>query len=196
MKRVLRNPAIVLIHPNASSIRLRMRWLWPYLRCRVVRPSMAEKRALRATCGRTFIVRSSSTKSAVSYPLSAPSVIAHGRSANGSIISTAANRSAWPDTSVSRASTIRPERFSISPVADEAELRLHAGTLAIEHRLRVGRGAVRLVRALFTLELDRRVAPATGVVRRRIVGTVPRLEGLHGRPRFDQRAVDAEMLTG
>jgi hypothetical protein len=32
----------------------------------VSRPSMAEKRALRATCGRTFIVRSSSTKSAAS----------------------------------------------------------------------------------------------------------------------------------
>src|SRR5512132_265544 len=87
-------------------------------------------------------------------------------------------------------------RHPDSPIAHEAELRLHAGTLAIEHRLRVGRGAVRLVRALFTLEIDRRVAPATGVVRRRIVGTVPRLEGLHGRPRFDQRAVDAEMLTG
>ena len=50
-------------------------------------------------------------------------------------------------------------------MADEAELRLHAGTLAIEHRFRVGREAVHLVRALLALEIDRRVAPATGVVR-------------------------------
>ena len=37
------------------------------------------------------------------------------RSANGSIMFKAANRSAWPETRVSRVSTIRPERFSIRP---------------------------------------------------------------------------------
>jgi hypothetical protein len=51
----------------------------------------------------------------------APSVIAIGRSAKCRIMSSAANRSAWPETRVSLASVlglgpgIRPERFSISP---------------------------------------------------------------------------------
>lgn len=65
---VLRRPATVLIPPNASSIRLRMRWLAAYPAWRVVRPSIAERRplVLRATCGRTLSSRSFSTKSAAS----------------------------------------------------------------------------------------------------------------------------------
>ncbi len=103
-----RMPPTLFIQPNASSIRLRMRWLATSPAWRVVRPSMAERPnrrvvfwaelarghaerslvgwAAEGTCGRTFIERSSFTKSAASYPLSAPSVTATGRSARGSII--------------------------------------------------------------------------------------------------------------
>jgi hypothetical protein len=71
-------------------------------------------RQVLATCGRTSIERSSLTKSATSYSLSAPSVNAIGRSARGSIIARAAMRSAWPFAAVRQVSTTRPERFSIS----------------------------------------------------------------------------------
>ncbi len=64
-------PPIVFIQPKASSIRLRMRWLAPYPGWRVVRRSRADPRRRRATCGRTFIERSSFTKSDVS-PGSSP----------------------------------------------------------------------------------------------------------------------------
>src|SRR4051812_43572376 len=44
-------------------------------------------------------------------------------------------------------------------VADEAELRLHAGSLAIEPGLGVGRALVALVRALRALEVDLEMRP-------------------------------------
>src|SRR4029077_6790896 len=60
------------------------------------------------------IERSSLTKSSGSYALSPPSVIGRGRSARGSIMCSAAIRSAWPLASVRQASTTRPLRFSIN----------------------------------------------------------------------------------
>src|SRR4051794_5534485 len=44
-------------------------------------------------------------------------------------------------------------------MADEAELRLHAGSLAVEPGLGIGRALVRVVRALLALETDLPVAP-------------------------------------
>jgi biotin/methionine sulfoxide reductase len=58
-------------------------------------PSMAERRLkFWAICGVTLMSRNSLTKSAASNPLSPPRVIASGLSARGSIISSAASRSA------------------------------------------------------------------------------------------------------
>jgi hypothetical protein len=53
---------------------------------------MAESLAFAATCGVTFMERSSLTKSSVSKPLSAPTVIRHGLSARGSNMASAAHR--------------------------------------------------------------------------------------------------------
>src|SRR3954467_9480460 len=79
-------------------------------------------------------------------------------------------------------------------VADEAELRLHAGSLAIEPGLGVGRALVALVRALRALEVDLEIAPAT---RGRIIGVRLSLgsEALHRDPRLDERTIDAEVLA-
>src|SRR5215213_5865894 len=44
-------------------------------------------------------------------------------------------------------------------VADEAELRLHAGSLAVEPGLGVGRALVGLIRALLALEVDLEMRP-------------------------------------
>ena len=52
------------------------------------------------------------------------------------------------------------------PVADIAELRLHARPLAIEQRLGIGGRAMRRVRAPLALEVDLRVAPARSARRR------------------------------
>jgi hypothetical protein len=67
-----------------------------------------------ATCGLTALSRSAITKSALSYPLSAPSVTGCGGVASGSISASAARRSVWPEAVVVTAPTIRPLRFSIS----------------------------------------------------------------------------------
>lgn len=55
-------------------------------------------------------------------------------------------------------------------------------------------GCMRLVGTLFAMEVCFRVA--TTAIRRRFVRTVLRLEALHPRPGFDQRAIDREMVCG
>ena len=47
------------------------------------------------------------------------------------------------------------------PMADEAELRLHSRSLAVQSGVRVGRAAMRLVGALLAAKIDRCIAPAT-----------------------------------
>src|SRR3954451_18020803 len=71
-------PPTSLIQPFASSIRLRMIWLTRYPAWRVDRPSMFDPRyALMfcATCGVTPAARLLATNAAVSYALSAPTVL-------------------------------------------------------------------------------------------------------------------------
>jgi hypothetical protein len=76
-------PALPLLQPKISSMRLRMTWLILYPAWRVVRRSIAVLRVLPdfvawpliAMCGVTFRLCSSFTKSHVSKPLSPPSVI-------------------------------------------------------------------------------------------------------------------------
>src|SRR5215213_2870690 len=79
-------------------------------------------------------------------------------------------------------------------VADEAELRLHAGSLAVEPGLGVGRALVGLIRALLALEVDLEIAPAT---RGRIIGIPLSLgsEALHRGPRLDESTIDAEVFA-
>src|ERR1700737_2561202 len=74
---------------------------------------MAERRLVLfcATCSTQPRRRQPATKSAVSYPLSAP-IVLRGL-ALSSIISSAVVRSAVPVASVSRASTMSPLRFSV-----------------------------------------------------------------------------------
>ena len=76
-------------------------------------------------------------------------------------------------------------------VADEAELRLHAGALAVEPRVGVGGRGVGLVRPPLAAEVAVAVPPAG----RRLAGAVLRPEALHAGPGLDQRAVDAEVLA-
>src|SRR4029453_13481331 len=68
---------MVLPHPNGSSTRLRFCWLTSYPQWRIVRPSMAESRLVVfcATCGVTLKSRRWDKKSAVSKPLSPPTVM-------------------------------------------------------------------------------------------------------------------------
>jgi len=85
--------------------------------------------------------------------LSAPSVIARGRSARGSIIASAATRSAWP-SSRSQAN-INQKTMTIlhQAMADEAELGLLARSLAVESGIGIRRRDMRLVRPLLAMEL-------------------------------------------
>src|SRR3954464_15059125 len=82
----------------------------------------------------------------------------------------------------------------IPTLPDEAELRLHAGSLAVEPGLGVGRALVGLIRALLALEVDLEIAPAT---RGRIIGIPLSLgsEALHRGPRLDESTIDAEVFA-
>src|SRR5512147_3322560 len=106
-------------------------------------------------------------------------------------MASAASRSAEPAARVSSASTASPLRFSISYVADEAELALLAVALAEQSGIVVGGRAVGLVGALLALE----IALAVAARRRRCARAVLRPEALQARPCLDQRAVDREMLV-
>jgi len=66
-----------------------------------------------AMCGVTFLMRSSSTNAAASYPLSAPSVMRELPPMR-SIIASAASRSAVPVANVNSASMTKPLRFSVN----------------------------------------------------------------------------------
>src|SRR5438309_11330896 len=108
-------------------------------------------------------------------------------------MSSAANRSAWPETRVRRVSTSNPSG-SPSAHGDEAQLRLHPRPLTVKPGIRVGCAPMGLVAAPLTLEIHRGVALATLAVAaafRRLF----RPEALHRRPAFDQSAIDREMLA-
>src|SRR5215216_1968192 len=157
---------------------------------------MAERRVVFwATWGVTLIERSSFTKSCASKALSAPSVIAPGRSAWGSIRARAATRSAWPFAPVRQAPTSKPEPFSFH----EAQFGFLALALAIEPRVRIGGRGMGRVRALLASEVRLGIAPS---VCRRCIRAAPRiiaagvlgLEALHRSPGLNQRAVDREVV--
>ena len=67
--RVFRSPPTVLSQPKISSTHFRLRWLMPYLGCRVVRPSMALARVRWATWG---VMAWSQRRVPVSVPLAVP----------------------------------------------------------------------------------------------------------------------------
>src|ERR1700722_3331558 len=72
----------------------------------------------------------------------------------------------------------------------EAELRLLAGTLAIQPSIRISRGGMRVVAALLAVKVS---LPIASRIRRR-TGAVLRAEALGAGPGLQQRAVDREML--
>src|SRR6202142_2447407 len=78
-------------------------------------------------------------------------------------------------------------------VTEKGQFRLHARSLAIEPRIRIGGRGVRLVRTLLALEIDLDIAAAAG--RRFVARSVLALEALYRRPGLDERAVDREMVT-
>src|SRR5215212_8042327 len=145
-------------------------------------------------CGRTCIDLSSLAKSSASYPLSVPRVTARGRSARASIIARA-NPLGMTIRRREPGIDDQPRAVLHQGVADEAELRLHAGSLAVEPGLGVGRALVGLIRALLALEVDLEIAPAT---RGRIIGIPLSLgsEALHRGPRLDESTIDAEVFAG
>src|ERR1700722_12510967 len=124
--------------------------------------------------------------------LSAPRVIGLGRSAHGSIMCSAAIRSAWPLASVRQASRTRPLRFSINAWPIEQSLASLPGPLRWSRALRI------VVEACVSLE---RFWPWKSASRFRpppAVGGSP--EPSFGRKLFidaqalDPRAVDREMV--
>src|SRR4029453_3330389 len=79
-------------------------------------------------------------------------------------------------------------------MTDEAELGLHARSLAVEHGIGIsGRGGG-LVGPLLAPEVAFLVpAPAS---RRWLLTAAPGLEALQARPGFDQRSIDRDMIVG
>src|SRR3954470_24642645 len=75
-------------------------------------------------------------------------------------------------------------------MADEAELRLTAGALAVEPGIRVGGALMSVVGAALAVEIAFAVAP----MGRRLARAVLRPNALHRSPRLDHRPVDAEVL--
>ena len=183
-------PAMVLIQPKASSIRLRMRQGVAHMPRRA-----AVDRRRAAICVLRHVKRRVHRARLVDEILGVVrlvgvSVIALGPSARGSIICSAAIRSAWPLASVRQASTMRPLRFSIGAYP-EAELGFLAWSFAIEPSLRIGRRGMRLVGALLAMKVRLAIAPDA---RSRGLAAIPWPKALHRRPRFDQRAVDGDVL--
>ena len=79
-----------------------------------------------------------------------------------------------------------------------AELGLFTGGFAEQPSIGVGGRGMRVVPALFAMEVAFRIAPAasaTAFARRRLAALL-RHEALHAGPRLNQRAVDREMLAG
>src|SRR5512132_102865 len=165
---------MVLPHPNGSSTRLRFCWLTSYPQWRIVRPSMAESRLVVfcATCGVTLKSRMSDTKSAVSKPLSAPTVMRFA---------------------LDRARHLSQFRLDDEAVAvlghDIArigELCLLTFALLGEFGLRIRDRAVCLIAALLAVKMALTVAPR----RWRFTRTVVRHKALHRCPSLNLRAVD------
>src|SRR5207253_4208798 len=99
-------------------------------------------------------------------------------------------------TRVSRASTIRPERFSISPWPMKhsfASIPGPCGTAGRPDR----RALVRLVGTLLAPEIGRRIAPAAhhAIGRAAAIRWFLRPETLHRSPRLNQRTIDREVLA-
>ena len=78
-------------------------------------------------------------------------------------------------------------------VPDEAELRLLAGTFAVQPGVGIGGRGVAVVGPPLAVEVT--AAVAVTVRRRRLARVVLGPEALHRRPRLDQAAVDAEVLA-
>jgi len=82
--------------------------------------------------------------------------------ARGSIIASAAFRSAWPSAFVRQASPTRPLRFSIKGMAHMAEPGFLAFALAVEACVGIDNGPMGFVRALLAMEVHLGVAAFAG----------------------------------
>src|SRR3954454_22433228 len=133
--------------------------------------------------------RISFTKSLVSYPLSAASVMRSIPSTRSAMIR-AACRSARP---LHCSNAVHHDPISIldQHVAAIRQLRFMTTTLARQSCVRVRCGLVRLIAARFAVEVYRRIA---GLIWRRPRPTLP-LKTLLTRPGFDEGSVHAEVLV-
>src|SRR3954462_8430811 len=144
-------------------MRLRTRTLTAYPTCRVVRPSMAERRPLVfcETCGVTPSRRISATKSRVSYALSPPRVM---RPALGQIPDHREGRLALRGSGRRRQCRIHHQAVAVPPqrmshVTPSGGL---PGRLLEQPGVRIGAGGVRFVAALLATEVARAVAAQAG----------------------------------
>lgn len=80
-------------------------------------------------------------------------------------------------------------------VAEEAQLRLHARALLVEHRIGIGAARMGGVRALLPVKIGGRIAAAAVSCAVVPIIILLRTKALHARLGFDERAIDAEMLT-
>src|SRR6266550_654790 len=76
-------------------------------------------------------------------------------------------------------------------MAGVAQLRFFAFALATQHGFGISSRLMRFVRPLLAVKVHRRI---TGIIRRRLVWLILRLETLQTRGRFQQRAVNREVL--
>ena len=115
------------------------------------------------------------------------------RSARGSIMCSAAIRSAWPLASVEDGVDNEAVAVLHQRMCHEAELCFLARPLAVKPRLRIGGGDVRLVGALLTMEIGLAVRgpPPDGGG---WSDPVSRPKLFIDAPGFDQRAIDREMI--
>src|SRR5215831_14897651 len=165
-----------------------------YPACCVVRASIAlppGRSRFWATCGVTFRLRHSATKSAVSYALSPPTVTCLVPGICSSITS-AASRSAVPLASNTSVFTISPCAVLHQQIPVVTQLGFLALAFACQLGIRVRLRCVRLVGPLLPVEIYRRIAK---IVRRNGVLRILSLKTFQTRPRFQQRPVHGEVLV-